>query len=161
MSQNKIAIEGKILFDPVDLTKKHQRQSEWKRTAMVVFDWDTPRYYSWFVERRYGIILNRLIRPAHVTFINDRSSDMNGKWEEVKRKWDGRSISVEVDLDVRGNSEHWWLKALPNPELDSIRHELGLGPYFYTYHLTIGKVNEKSVDQSEYIIRMLTKGLSW
>jgi hypothetical protein len=119
--QNKIKVEGKIIFDPIDVTKKHQKQSSWKKVAMVHIGSDISEYYAWFIRKRYNINLTPPLRKAHITFINDRASEMNGKWKEVKKKWDGKKITITLSVDPRTDSDepnsdaHWWLNV---PEED-------------------------------------------
>ena len=107
-----IQLTGKILFDPRDVTKKHLKQSDWKRMAMVVFEGDMCEYYSWFIKKRYNLVLNKPLRNAHISFINDSIRDMGDKadeWDRVKEKYNGTEVTVTLDLDVRSDSKHWWL----------------------------------------------------
>jgi len=136
-------------------------------------------------KKRFNLPLHRPIRGAHVTIINDRASDTNGKWEEIKAKWDGKEIDIYLHVDPflgiknrMGNYVDWWL-TVPyeyRDELGAIRVELGLPakPYF-GFHMTIGTaVNfypklEKGVngikaigmyeERSEYIIKMAQNDL--
>ena len=68
---NRINITGKIQFDVEDKTKKHKNQASWKKMAMIFIDGDITEYYSWFLERRYKLILNKPLRGGHISFIND------------------------------------------------------------------------------------------
>ena len=68
---NKVVLVGKIEFEPENITKKHNTQSPWKRIAMVTIDGDVTEYYSWFIEKRYNLKLNKPLRRAHISFIND------------------------------------------------------------------------------------------
>lgn len=144
------------MFDPKEITSKQERQGEWKKTAMVLLEPDLGKnekgiteYYAWFIKKHYGLPLHKPLRNAHVTFVNDRASDMkNNNWEEVKNKWDGKNIEITVHVDPFigiknriGNFHDWWL-TVPyeyRDELHSIRKELGLNesPYF-GLHMTIG-----------------------
>ena len=171
-----LLLKGKIVFDPVDKTNKHKSQASWKKVAMVIFEANVPKdgdgerkgiceYYAWFIKRRYSIALNKPLRRAHVTFINDRGSDMNGRWDEIKAKYDGKEIDVVVSVDPRtdcaepGSTGHWWL-TVPEEcrhELHGIREELGLGRPYYGLHLSIGHVNEKNREQGEYIHNLIKK----
>tara|TARA_R110000868_G_scaffold59092_2_gene181490 strand:+ start:393 stop:932 length:540 start_codon:yes stop_codon:yes gene_type:complete len=140
MHRNTITLRGKIVFDPVDKTKKHEAQGSWKKVAMIFFYGDLCEYYNWFIERRYNLPLVKPLRRAHVSFINDRGSDTNGKWEEVKRKWDGKKIDVTLDISPRTNATHWWL-IVPEEsrgEIHDIRAELGLGRPNFGLHMSIG-----------------------
>jgi hypothetical protein len=156
-----ILLKGKILFDPADRTAKHKNQASWKKVAMVVFEGDVCEYYSWFIKKRYSLPLNKPLRGAHITFINDREGDITGSWEDVKAKYDGKDIEVIISIDPRTDADdpkstgHWWL---PVPEearvnLQCIREELGLGRPFYGLHLSLGHANEKFKDHSAYIHR--------
>jgi len=169
---NFITYKGIIHFDPVDKTKKHKNQSNWKRIAMVLIDGDLCEYYAWFIKKRYNLELNKPIRGAHITFLNDSVTDilkglkcteneLEVIWESVKKKWEGVEIDVVLDLDVRGNVKHWWLN-IPNEHrglLHDIRSELGLDRPYFGLHLSIGYANNKNIQHSEYIINCIQKGL--
>lgn len=162
-----IRISGKIYFDPEDKTNKHKNQATWKRVAMVLIDGDVSEYYAWFINRRYNLVLNRPLRGPHVTFVNDRASDMNDKWDDVKNKWDGKEIEIVLSIDPRTDSDdekskgHWWLNVPEEHriQLHSIRAELGLGRPFFGLHMTIGYANEKNIYHSKYIHRLIKNGL--
>lgn len=169
---NKIVLVGKIEFEPEDKTKKHEEQSTWKKTALVLLDGDVTDYYSWFLNKRYNIKLNRPLRRSHVSFINDSIWDLqqNGKrsknevnylWNKTKNKWNGVEIPIMLDLRPRTNDVHWWLN-IPNEyrdRLHSIRAELGLGRPFFGLHMSIGHVNEKNIEHSKYIHSLIKSGL--
>ena len=169
---NIIKYKGKIHFDPVNHTKKHINQSSWKRIAMVMIDGDLCEYYSWFIEKRYSIILNKPLRGSHISFVNDSLRDMcsglncteeeaENIWNEVKNKYDGLEVDIYLDLDVRSDSKHWWIN-IPNEyrdELHNIRKLLGLNHPFFGLHMSIGVVNEKNKLQSDYILSLINKKL--
>tara|TARA_R110000803_G_scaffold157924_1_gene222228 strand:- start:2498 stop:2992 length:495 start_codon:yes stop_codon:yes gene_type:complete len=157
-----IQLTGKIWFDPKNVTRKHNLQADWKRMAFVVFDGDMCEYYSWFIKKRYNLTLNRPLRGAHISFINDSIRDMGDKadeWDKVKEKYNGTEVMVTLDLDVRSDANHWWLVVeheSRKPLLD-IRSELGLEKPYYGMHMTIGYANERNIEHSKYIINLLTK----
>jgi hypothetical protein len=154
-----ITMRGKIVFDVPNVTRKHNRQADWKRIAMVVFEDDTAEYYSWFIKRRYGITLNKPLRGPHITFVNDSVREIKGgdeAWEEVRKKWDGKEIEVTLNLDVRTNIEYWWLRA-SSESFNLVREELGIGEPYFSYHMTIGFPNERNIEQSEYIHNLIMK----
>lgn len=164
-----LKIKGKILFDPIDVTKKHNEQSLWKKVAIITFEGTHQTdgicaYYSWFIERRYDIKLNLPLRGAHVTLVNDRSSNIEN-WEEVKSIYNGKEIEISIDLDARTDSSepnskgHWWLRVLNenNPELMEIRKLLGLNEPFYSFHMSIGYANNRNIEQSKYIHTLIKK----
>jgi hypothetical protein len=138
---------------------------------MVFIEGDICEYYAWFLKKRYDISLNKPIRGAHVSFINDSMRDLtqnNAKseeealklWEDVKTKWDGKEIDIVFDLNPKTNDRTWWLN-IPNEErqgLQAIRNELGLGKPFFGLHMSIGYVNEKNIEQSVYIHGLIKHG---
>jgi len=161
--EKNLILKGRIVFNPSNVTRKHDKQKDWKRIAMVKFDGEMTEYYSWFIERKYGITLNRPLRGAHITFINDAIRDIKGgdkAWEEVKSRWDGKEIDVIIDTDARTNSEYWWLMA-DSGYFKVIRSELGLGDPYFNYHMTIGYPNERNIEQSNYIHNLIKKGLTY
>ncbi len=158
-----ITVKGKIQFDPEDKTNKHKNQATWKRVAMVLIEGELAEYYAWFINKRYNLPLNRPLRGAHITFINDRGSDMNGKWDEVKKKWNGKEIDIVLSLDPRTDSAkdkssgHWWLN-IPEEhrgQLHGIRAELGLGRPYWGLHMALGYANQKNMPHSKYIHNLI------
>lgn len=158
--QTIIDVEGVIVFDPDNVSKKHERHSQWKRVAMILLNDDTADYYAWFIQKRYNVILNNPLRGPHITFINDREESMNGKWDEVRNEWHGKRLTLSLSIDVRTNSDFWWLNVTSKDILDEIRSELGLGAPFFSYHMTIGYPNEKNKHHSDYIHGLLVKGMT-
>jgi len=170
--ETNIIMRGKIIFEPEDITTKHGKQSSWKKIAMVFIYGDICQYYSWFLMKRYNIILNPPVRGGHISFINDSVVDLtqNGKlskeevevmWLNVKNKWHGKEIDITLDLDPRSNGEHWWLN-IPNEDRDglqAIRNELGLGRPYFGMHMSLGYIHPKYVEHSKYILNGLVKGL--
>jgi len=166
---NTIKIKGKIKFDPQDKTNKHKAQSAWKIVAMVEFKGDLSEYYAWFIKKRYSLVLNAPLRGSHITFINDKFTDIDGendrirkfKWNQLKNKWDGKEIEITLSVDVRSNKKHWWVN-IPEEDrgcLHDIRSEIDLGRPHWGLHMSIGYANERNIEHSEYIVRMLEKGL--
>lgn len=168
-----ITLKGKILFDPVNKTKKHDKQSSWKKIVLIEFESEFYNngicdYYAWFIKKRYSINLNSPLRKAHVSLINDSIKDIGDdidKWDEFKRKYNNKEIEIRLNNDPRTDSNdsnstgHWWLRICKESEkkLISIRNEIGLGKPFYPFHMTIGHANEKNIEQSKYIHRLIKK----
>jgi len=163
-----IKIQGTIVFDPVDKTEKQKQQSIWKKVAMVMLEGELCEYYSWFVKKRYNLELNKPMRNAHVTFINDSYKDMGkgtevqkeAKWQEVKKKWNGKKVDVYLDLGLKTDGEHWWLRVTPEQRttFDEIRSEVDLDRPYWGMHMTIGYANNKNIQHSQYIHDMIKKG---
>ena len=140
MKENTITVKGRIVFNPDNKTKKHASQGNWKKVAMIFLYGDLCKYYAWFINKRYNLPLAAPLRNAHISFINDRGSDTNGKWEEVKKKWNGKKIEVTLSVDPRTDATHWWM-IVPEEdraELQEIRSELGLSDPYFDYHMSIG-----------------------
>ena len=166
-----ISLNGKIVFEPEDKTKKHVNQATWKKVAMVMLSGDICEYYSWFIQKRYNLILNKPLRNAHISFINDSMHDLRQQgtksvaeveslWDSIKLKWDGKIVDIKLDINPKTDDKHWWLN-IPNEyreELQSIRTSLGLGRPFFGMHMTIGYANEKNIDHSKYIHKLIKKG---
>jgi hypothetical protein len=164
-------LTGKINFDVEDKTRKHLNQSSWKKVAMVMVDGEICEYYAWFINKRYNLKLNKPLRGAHVTFINDSMRELtkNGQlpektvltqWEKTKQNWNNKTIPIAINLDPRTDGNHWWFN-IPHEErelLQSIRTELGLGKPFYGLHLTVGYANERNIEHSIYLHNSLKNG---
>jgi hypothetical protein len=179
MEGNFIKLKGIVEFDPIDRTKKHERQSVWKKTAVVNISGNICSYYCWFIKKRYNLHLQTPFRNAHITFVSDRKSDINGKWEEVKEKWNGVEVEVILDVDVRSDGKSWWLNITNEykNELNIIRKDLNLSSPFFPFHMTVGTAvdsrerNEKglnvqsavrmSEEHSKYIVNLIRNGYSY
>lgn len=149
-----VELKGRIFFDPDHKTKKHEKQGDWKKTAMIVLNDDTTEFYSWFIKRRYSLTLNKPLRGAHITIINDKITDQDvlKKYENIKKKYHGKQVTFSYDVNIRANEEYWWLK-VQSDEAQAIRDEAGLGEPYYGFHLTVGYPNEKNIDHHLYILK--------
>jgi hypothetical protein len=134
---------------------------------MVFINGDVSEYYSWFLNKRFNLILNKPLRGAHISFINDSNRDLmangrkiddvNKSWEAIKNKWDGVEIPIMLDLNPRTDGKFWWLNVHYEyrDKLQSIRNELGLGKPYYGFHMSLGYANEKNILHSKYIHSLL------
>lgn len=143
-------MKGILVFDPMDVTKKHGSQSAWKKVAIVKFDCELPEYYSWFLKKRFNLFLNKPLRGTHLTFINEMVDD--DVYLRAKEIFDGTEASVSYDPSiVRSNKRgHWWLKS-ESPDCDSIRSSMGLGEPYFGLHMTIGLATHLQLEHSKYI----------
>jgi len=169
--KNVIRIKGKLLFNPVNKTKKHEKQSSWKKMAMVMLDGDICEYYGWFIEKRYSIKLNKPLRGAHISFINDSITDImkglnmsekeaNKAWDKVVKLFDGEEIEIVLDISPRSDAHHWWLNIPQHNrgDIHNIRRLVGLDRPHYGLHMSLGFANEKNEAHSQYILRLIEKG---
>lgn len=168
---NTITLKGKIGFEPENKTKKHNAQASWKKIAMVFLDGDVAEYYAWYLKKRFNLVLNKPLRGAHISFINDRMGDMtlngtrtleevNTLWEQVKTKWNGKEVEIVLNLEPRTDDRSWWLN-IPHENrevLQGIRNELGLGKPYFGMHMSLGYANEKYIEHSKYIHGLIKKG---
>ena len=155
MDNHYVKFYGKIEFEVENRTKKHKAQSSWKRVAMILIPGDACEYYSWFINKRYNIVLNKPLRAAHVTIINDSMRDLslgwkseeqiNTTWDVVKEKWNGKKIEIILDVSPRTSGEYWWLNVPEEhrTQIHDIRAELGLKRPFFGLHMTIGYIPDK------------------
>jgi hypothetical protein len=149
-------MKGKILFDPINVTKKHNAQSVWKKVAIVKFDCDLYEYYSWFLKKRFNLFLNKPLRGTHLTFINDIVDD--DIYLQARDIFDGKEITIKYDPTiVRSNkSGHWWLKA-ESLDCQNIRNAMGIGDPYFGYHITIGLATHLQLEHSKYITEQCIK----
>jgi len=169
--KDRITLSGKIGFEPENKTKKHNAQSSWKRMAMVHLDGDITEYYAWFIQKRYNLVLNKPLRGAHISFINDSIKDLslNGTktmeeidatWNAVKTKWDKQTVPITLELSPRTDDKHWWLRVADESrhDLHVIRAELGLGKPFWGLHMSIGRAEHRHYEHSQYIHSLIKQG---
>lgn len=139
---------------------------------MVFFEGDVCEYYAWYLKKRFNLTLNKPIRNAHISFVNDRNNDMtldgqltleqvNINWNRIKDAWDGREVDISICLDYDGDGYHWWLNVEEESKksLQMIRNELNLGKPYYDFHMSIGYANERNIEHSKYVRRLLINHL--
>ncbi|MEO6303505.1 MAG: hypothetical protein ABIP51_10040, partial [Bacteroidia bacterium] len=113
-----IESKGKIVFDPL-VEKQKDNKPFW---AMVMLDGDICLYYLWWLEKRFGLKLQKPLWGPHISFIRGEET---GLWNLIKEKYNGKDINFIYDLNVKSNGKHWWLRVTCE-ELKDIREELGL-----------------------------------
>ena len=165
---NNISVTGVLEFDPPNTTKKHLDQSTWKKVAIIQMDGDVDDYYRWFMMKQYGLKLCTPIRGPHITIINDSVNDLSinlpidkieDAWDIVKNRWNGNKLTTSLDVDIRSDGKHWWLKVPTNDrnEIHAIRQELGLDRPFFGLHMTIGYANDRDLPRSKFILDNMIK----
>ena len=148
-----IAVPAKIQFEVPHVSKKHLAHADWKTVVIALLDRDITKYYSWFLYKRFGLDLVQPLRGGHITFVSDRTEEISN-FAETKEKWHNKIVDIALDLNVRTNGNHWWLK-VTCPEFDVIRTELGLTEPFMSYHMTIGYCSNANKEQSMYAYQVL------
>lgn len=154
--------KGILKFDPPNKTKKHDRQSSWKKTAMIHINDDVCEYYRWIISKRYPYIqgvkgennwINLPLRGSHVTIINDRIEDIN-IWNKMKEKYDNTEMFFFYNWDgLRNNGEHIYFK-VECPMGQEVRNFGNLGEPYFPYHMTIGLVPEESKIKTEHNLKV-------
>ena len=151
---------GKIEFDPVNVTKKHNKQASWKKTAMVKFDCDIWEYYSWFLKKRFNLYLNKPLRGTHLTIINDKfDPETEYLYDQGRQLFHGKEIRIQYDPTlIRSNDKgHWWINA-QSDDAKNIRSVMGLTPDpYFGFHITIGLATHLQLDHSKYILKQCLK----
>jgi hypothetical protein len=141
-----VELTGTIVFDPV----VEGQSSIIPFWAMVMMDGDICKYYMWWLEKRFGLKLQKPLWGPHISFIRGEACH---DWDKVKAKYDGQEIKFSYELDIKSNGKHWWLRVTCDA-LKDIRKELdlprenGVG-----LHLTIGNPGERHRAHSEYIYK--------
>lgn len=151
-------LQGIIKYDPPDYTKKHEKQSKWKKIVIAKIDGDICEYYAWFVKKRYNIRLMPPLRDAHLTIINDRLSD-TVDYVYSKTLYDGMKVSIDYNPDVRTDGKHWWLRAKCDDGI-MLRQRAGVRPEpYFNFHITIGRVDgrEHEIAHAQYIYGLISK----
>lgn len=144
---------GVLEFQPQNITKKHNNQSSWKRIAMIRCYDDTAAYYSWFLDKRFNLKLNRPLRGSHITFINDKDIEVPN-FNEISKIYNKKTIKFYIDPRPFSNGLHWWLR-IYSPESEHIRILCGgSAKPFFGMHLTLGYANEKNIEHSQYIFNL-------
>jgi len=154
MDENIVKLKGygKILFEPNLITKKHNRQNKELniRTAYININDDMCDYYSWFFNKKFSLKLLHPIRKSHITFLNDIITDFE-KYEYAKNKWNGKEIEfLYKPTQLRSEKGYWWIR-VECPIINEIRKDLGLGPYIFGLHITIGNEHPHFKEQFKYI----------
>ena len=150
-----IKSHGIITFDPESI--KDPSGKMFKPWWMIIkVDGDIVEYYSWWLEKRFGIKLQRPAWGAHISVIRNEESPV---WDKFKEKLNNKEIIFEYIPEPRSNGKHWWLK-VTSDEILKIREDMGyLEDMKFAPHLTIGMPTPKTLDQSYYIWELYKKNL--
>ncbi len=129
---------GKFIFSPQrpGLKKIHR---SFDNGIILKVDNGITDYYSWWLNRRYGITLSRPAWGTHVTVVNDRDRVKNTKaFEDLKKRFNGKIVRLGHHVALKKQWQFWVLDVSPSPELIEIRRDLGLKED-YPFHITIGR----------------------
>lgn len=166
-------IKGILEFDPINVSRKHAKQAAWKKVAMVRFDNDdeTYKYYKWLLEQRFGLRipdtepfvwkgrLNDPVRGTHITAINEIVDD--DIYEQARTIFHGKEVNITYDPTLircnRKDDRMWWHIKVYSDDIMNIRSVMGLGAPYHSLHMTIGLVNPKFIEHSQWVVDMCEK----
>jgi len=151
--------EGVLTFNPKAIRDPSGKMFKPWWVIVKVND-DIVEFYSWFLEREFGIKLQRPAFGAHVSLIRGEKPTNEKKWEDAQKKWEGTQLKLKYWSPPRTNGKHWWLRLSDESELENIREEIGYSKKgMWILHLTIGMPNPKYLDQSYYIWSLYKQNL--
>ena len=137
MTQN-ARCNGKFIFSPSrpGLKKTHRA---FDNAVILKVDNGISEYYSWWLNRKYGISLSKPAWGTHITVVSDkdRVKDIES-FNKIKSSLDGKMIQVPYEVDLRKQWQFWVLEVQPTKEMIEIRKSLGLRENF-PFHITIGR----------------------
>jgi hypothetical protein len=146
---------GKIIFDPLPITGNAEKMFKpwW---AIVTVDGDIDKYYRWFLQNHYGLVLQRPAWGPHISLI--RGEEVNRElWEEFKAKYNNQPIEFHYEAGPRTNGGHWWLRVICD-QLKDLRVDLGLPrDGKWGLHLTLGMPHPLHLEHSYCIHREIEK----
>lgn len=146
---------GLVIFDPMALrgNKDVMFKPFW---CIVQTQDDTDAYYKWFIEKRYGIKIQRPAWGCHVSVIRGEPTSQEC-WNNFKQKYNNIEIEFEHCGEIYTNGNHWWLQIYCE-RLKDIREEMGYSrDMFWDLHLTLGVPIPQQIDHSFYIWRNIQK----
>lgn len=148
---------GFIVFDPIPETGSIDKlfKPYW---AIIATNDDIDDYYRWFIQKRFGLLLQPSAWGPHITFSAGYEPSIPGTWENVKSKYQNSSIEFEYELTPKSDGEYWWLKVYCD-EILKIRKELYVPDLKWTLHLTLGTPIPRQKEHSAYIHRIETENI--
>jgi hypothetical protein len=141
---------GIITFDPRALSNGDKLFKPWWMIITMKPGDEIDSYYRWFVERHYGLRLQRPAFGPHISVIrNEETSQEN--WDKYKEKYNGKEIEFEHSGEIRTNGNHWWVRTYCD-NLKDLREEMGYERNgMWGLHLTLGMPIPVQHEHSFYI----------
>lgn len=144
-----LEITGSYVFDPLALINSADLfKPFW---VIIRLDDDTSDYYSWFIEKRYGIKVQRPAWGSHISIIRGEQTSIE-YWESFKKEYNNKPVKLIHNSELRSNGKHWWIR-VSSEEAKDLREKMGYSrdPQF-PFHLTIGMPTPKFEQQSFYVL---------
>lgn len=105
---------------------------------------DFYKYYSYFLHKKYGVILEPPPFGTHITISDGRQEIDINKHKDFLQLINNKQIIVDVNPEIY---LHWQFFAVRiySEQLNKIRDSLELTSS-YPFHITIGKISSKSLE---------------
>lgn len=142
-------INGTIIFDPTALNNSEKLFKRWWMIIKLDDGNELAEYYSWWIKKMYGIIMQKPAFGPHISCIRgEPTSEII--WKEYKEKYNKTNVKFEYTT-ISTNGKHWWLK-VECDLIKNIRQQMGYTrDGMFGLHLTIGSPIPKYLEQSSYI----------
>lgn len=119
---------------------------------ILLIDGDIQEYYTHFLHKRTGLILQKPAWGPHISVIRGEEPINKSEWGI----YDGLNIEVRYDPDLRTDGDHWWLRVECEAMLD-LRERLGLARNGrFGLHLTLGRPIPRHLWLSNYYHKIFT-----
>lgn len=129
---------GKFIFSPdrPGLKKAHRA---FDNAVILKVDNGITEYYSWWLNRKYGMVLSKPAWGTHITVVSDkdRVKDLNS-FNLLKNRFNGKIVQVPHLVVVKKQWQFWVVDVKPTNEMIEVRKSLGLKENF-PFHITIGR----------------------
>jgi hypothetical protein len=128
---------GKLVYNP---PRGKMKVNPW--WLVLDIEPELTRYYRWWVERQYGIVLCKPAWDAHVTVVRGQEPEHKELWGKHADK--EIVFSLQPGVRQSGDTTGWdrpdsyWFVDIFSSELSDIMVELGF-PEKEKYHLTVGR----------------------
>lgn len=129
---------GKFIFSPArpGLKKSHR---SFDSAVILKVDNGITEYYSWWLNKKYGLVLAKPAWGTHITVVSDkdRVKDLDA-FAALKQSFNGKILAVPHHVEIKKQWQFWVLDVKPTAEMIQIRQSLGLKENF-PFHITIGR----------------------
>lgn len=147
MTNNLFKLSATVNVFPSDrLRIKNKKRSYENELIVAKVSNDIYRYYAWFLNKQYGVVLEPPPFGSHITIADGRKKIDLDKFAEYLSKIDLKKLTIECSPSIYTHWEFFAVRVY-SPELDVIRKKLGLSSN-YPFHITIGKLSTKSKQPS-------------
>lgn len=155
MNLVRVKSKGVIIFDPIP--KSGSVEKLFKPFWIIIkTNDDVDKYYSWFLKKEKGLILQSPAWGPHITVLDGIPIEKE-LWENAKKKYDNQEVEFEHEIFIKSNSKHWWLKVYC-PQVDELRKEMNVQKDLkWSLHLTLGLPIPRHEEHSRYIYQLEDK----